>query len=371
MKILVVGGYGAFGTRLVSRLASNAALEICIAGRNAEKAKDLTQNIQSDTNTRAALSALSFDALTGPAQTLRDENIDIVVNASGPFQAQNTHLAKCAIAAQCHYIDLADAREFIPAICQLDQEARAANVAVISGASTVPALSSAVIAHYKQSFSQLEEIEIAISPGNHFNPGLATTASILSYVGKPIKAWRNGKQSTAFGWQDIERHAFGELGKRWIGNVDIPDVDLLPDAYPTVKTLKLKAGLEVSLFHLGLWSMSWLVRAKMIPSIAPLAGALLHMKQMLPWLGTDTGGMTVTLRGREETGQSKEIKWALVARNGDGPYIPTLAAQILCEQMAAGKTIAPGARACFDLLTLTQFSNALPGLDISMTSENA
>ena len=110
----------------------------------------------------------------------------VLINASGPFQQQDYRLARACIAAGCHYIDLADARAFVTGINALDAEARAANVSVVSGASSVPGLSSAAVRHMSQDMQQLDEVEIGISPGNSFDPGLATAASIIGQAGQAV-----------------------------------------------------------------------------------------------------------------------------------------------------------------------------------------
>ena len=185
----------------------------------------------------------------------------MLINASGPFQAQSYGLARACIRAGCHYIDLADARAFVTGITQLDREARAAGVSVISGASSVPGLSSAVIEAYAGELATLDAVDIGISPGNSFDPGLATTASILGAVGKPYGVLSGGGQQTVYGWQGLRRHRFPQIGARWMSNVEVPDLDLLPARYPGLKTARFSAGVEVGMFHLALWGLSWLVRA--------------------------------------------------------------------------------------------------------------
>jgi short subunit dehydrogenase-like uncharacterized protein len=71
----------------------------------------------------------------------------VVVHTCGPFQGQQYHVAAACIAAGAHYIDLADGREFVAGIGCLQKQALAAGLAVISGASSVPALSSTVADH--------------------------------------------------------------------------------------------------------------------------------------------------------------------------------------------------------------------------------
>lgn len=55
-------------------------------------------------------------------------------------------MARACIALGCHYVNLADARAFVAGIDALDADARSGNVLVVSGASSVPCLTSAVCA---------------------------------------------------------------------------------------------------------------------------------------------------------------------------------------------------------------------------------
>jgi glycine/D-amino acid oxidase-like deaminating enzyme len=61
------------------------------------------------------------------------------------------------------------------------EEAKAAGVLVASGASSVPALAAAIIDHHLPEFERLELIEHGITPANGYDPGVATTASIMPF----------------------------------------------------------------------------------------------------------------------------------------------------------------------------------------------
>ena len=274
----------------------------------------------------------------------------MLVNASGPFQKQDYALARACIGAACHYVDLADARAFVGGIGRLDAEARAADVAVISGASSVPGLSSAVVQAFAAEFRSLEAIEIGISPGNSFDPGAATIASILSQIGKPYRLRSDGAEAIAYGWQGLGRHRFPELGARLMSDVDVPDLDLLPAHFPALRTAHFRAGLEVAPFHLGLWALSWLVRARR-RARSGRAGwtSAKAAKRTLRFLGSDRGGMFVTMTGRDNDGRPKTLAWHLIARSGHGPYVPATPAVILAKQLAAGSGPSAGARPAFGL----------------------
>src|SRR5690606_1714050 len=150
---------------------------------------------------------------------LRATGARVVINASGPFQAQDYTVARAAIEAGCHYLDLADARAFVTGITALEGAARDANVLVASGASSVPGLSSAVVRPPAGRLATVDTIDIGISPGNSFHPGEATTASVLSQAGKPFTMLRDGRMEITHGWQGLRRHAFPGLGTRWISDV--------------------------------------------------------------------------------------------------------------------------------------------------------
>ena len=112
---------------------------ILIVGRDAGQAAALARALKAD--------HAAFD-LAKPADlaALMARRPDVVVNTIGPFQTADYRVAEACIEAGIHYIDLSDSHQFVAGIAQLDDAARAKGVAVITGASTVPALSGAVVA---------------------------------------------------------------------------------------------------------------------------------------------------------------------------------------------------------------------------------
>ena len=58
--------------------------------------------------------------------------------------------------------------------------------------------------------------------------------------------------------------------------------------------------------------------------------------------------------------------WHLVATEGDGPHVPTLAAAALVRKFAAGEVPFVGARPCIGLLRLEDFEREAHGLNIRM-----
>ena len=69
---------------------------------------------------------------------------------------------------------------------------------VVSGASSVPGLSSAVVERLAAPFASMETIDIGTSASQK-TPGLATVGSVLSYCGKPFSRWRDAEWCVVHG----------------------------------------------------------------------------------------------------------------------------------------------------------------------------
>ena len=223
-SVCVLGGYGIFGSRITTALVRESIPTI-IAGRNKNKALQLFNKLKQK-YPHANIHIATFNVNEDITFQLKQLQPYLVINTCGPFQNNDYSIAKSCISLGIHYVDLADGRDFVNQINVLDEEAKKNNVIVITGASTVPGLSSAVIEKFKNEFKVIEKLSFGISPGAKTPRGIATAKSILSYLGKPLKPFPGGEK--IYGWQDLHRIKYPELGYRWMGNCDVPDLDLLP-----------------------------------------------------------------------------------------------------------------------------------------------
>ena len=222
--VLVLGGYGNFGAYICRALVQDANIRLLIAGRDEKKARRFAAEIGLSERQGMALDA----EVTSLARQLAALEVDTVIHTAGPFQQQDYRVAQACIDAGCHYLDLADGRDFVAGIGKLDAAAHLAGVLVASGASSVPALSSAVVDYFLPEFSRLDSIQHAIVSGAK-TPGLATLRAVLSYCGKPFMRLENGLWKGVFGWQELQRrHYPAPIGNRWLGNCDVPDLVVFP-----------------------------------------------------------------------------------------------------------------------------------------------
>jgi hypothetical protein len=358
--VLILGGYGAFGGRVAERLARVPGITLTIAGRSRERAETFAGQISARGGGQASFAVLDGASMT-PAE-LRQSGAAVLVNASGPFQEQDFTVARACVVAGMHYIDLADASAFVAKIDELDAEARRANVLVTSGASTVPAVSGAAVDALASEFAQIETVSTVITPGNSFSPGLSTTRSILGGLGRPIIG--HGAR-VVYGWQGLERRQVPELGGRWISHCDAPDRVLFPRRHQGLISADVYAALEVGPFHLGLWALAGLVRVGLVRRPERLAERLLALKEKLAFLGSDRGGMLVSVAGWDSGGRRKHIDWHLAAGSGHGPYIPATPAVLLTRRLLDGSLQVRGAMPCIGLLSLDDILAEIADLDIT------
>jgi len=364
-RVLIIGGYGNFGSYIAKSLADENAIQLLIGGRSEAKASTFIGGLKTAHPAEPHTIDISGDLHAAMARITPD----IVIHTTGPFQTQDHAVAKACIDQGCHYLDLADARRFVATIGELDTRARAKDVLVVSGASSVPCLTAAVIDHYRPGFSRIDSLDYGISAAQQTNRGLATTSAVLSYVGKPFTTLKNGKWQPVYGWQDMHAERYPELGTRLFGSCDIPDLALFPARYPEIRTMRFAAGHELKILHFGTWMLSWLVRAGLVGSLADHSEMLLRLAFLFDRLGSSRSGFHMYLTGLGMDGRPRQARFYLIARSGHGPYIPCMPAILLARKLARDTLHVRGAMPCVDLISLDEYLAALKGLDISVVSD--
>jgi hypothetical protein len=338
LRVVLIGASGIFGSRIARRLANDPRFALTLAGRQQSPLAELRDALGDASVQIATLDIGAADL----AQALAALSPQLVIHAAGPFQGQDYRVAEACLECRSDYIDLADGR------------------LLVSGASSVPALSSAVVDALLPRFGELQSIEHAINPGNRTPRGDATVASILGYCGRPIRVWRDGRWQQAYGWMSSKRQDF-PFGRRRVGVCEIPDLELFPARYPGVHTVLFRAGLELPLLQTGTWCAAVLVRLGLIRHLAAHAPRLRRFSEWFLRFGTDIGGMAVELRGIGSDGMPLGLRWWLDAAEGDGPQVPVTPAVVLAQRLADGLVEARGALPCMGLLTLDQLTAGFDG----------
>lgn len=336
MRAVVIGASGNFGARICRALQPDSGIEVIPAGRTAAARLDI----------RSA----SFEHDLGALRP------DLVIHCAGPFQGQDYRVPRAALAAAAHYLDLADARAFVAGFREAhDARARAADRIALSGASTLPALSTAAIDGLRPRLATLAEIRIVIAPAHRALRGTATMAAVLSYAGRPFSVLRGGAWTEARGWQGLRRVRIPGIGARLAAACDVPDLELLPARYPGVRTVEFHAALELGIEHLALWTAAELRRVGLPVPVERWAGSLDRAASWLDAFGSERGGMLVSVTGTDRQGVRRRVEWRVVADRNHGPEIPCMAAILLARRIARRELAARGAYPCMGFLELEEF----------------
>lgn len=352
--VTILGGTGIFGGRIARALAATGSHAVRVSGR------DRTHGAQ-----RAAEAGASFLALDLRDARALERAIGesaLVVHAAGPFQGRDYTVARACIAARVPYLDLADARAFVTGIGALDAAARERGVFVGSGASSVPTVTYALATELVGAFASLDALDIALAPGNQNPRGAATIGAVLGQLGAAQQVWIDGAWRTRRGFGDRALLEFPPLvGRRAVYNCEVPDLDLFPAAFGA-RSVRFRAGLELGGFNRVLASLAALRRARLTPSLEPLAPLALRVSLWFYGRGSRNGALAVWARGRDSSGAAIERKIALVTAD-DGPATPSAPGILLARKLLRGE-LAPGARACMGLLTLRELLEHLEPLGI-------
>jgi hypothetical protein len=357
LTVLILGGYGMFGGRLARLLADEARLTLIVAGRSLKKAEQFC----AAHNARARLAPRAFEREGDANAQLAALKPDIIADASGPFQIYGDPyaLVRAAIAQGICYLDLADGSDFVKGIAQFDAQARERGVFVLSGASSFPVLTAAVVRRLAIGMPRIDAISAGIAPSPFAGLGLNVIRSIASYCGKPVALLRHGRADTGYGLIGSRRFTIAPpgcvpLGDRRFSLADAPDLKVLPDLWPGLRDIWMGAGTVPEIMHRVLNVFAWAVRLKMLPSLLPFAPLMHWASNTLRW-GEHRGGMYVAVEGVDESGARVVRSWHMIAERDDGPFIPAMACEAFIRRCVDDRRPAPGARAATTDLELTDY----------------
>ncbi len=354
LKLLILGGYGVFGGRLGTLIKDNP-FEVLIAGRSIDSAQAFCAGIEGTTQ----FHPLALDR-RDIAQALLTHQPDIVIDASGPFQDYGHDpyaVIRACIDAKVHYLDFADAADFVFGIDQFNDSARAAGVFVLSGVSSFPVLTAAVLREINKDMP-IEHVTGGIAPSPFAGIGLNVMRAVVGYAGRPVKLWRGGRQQSAPGLAETRHYTIAPPGKVPLHHlrfslVDVPDLQVIPPEHPEMQSIWMGAGPVPVALHRILNLLAKLRAKGLLPTLTPAAPLFYRVLNLLKF-GEHRGGMFVQAHGHVNN-RPRCISWHLLAEGDDGPLIPSMAIAAILQKCLSGNGPAPGARAATEALNLSDY----------------
>ncbi|MBX7213104.1 MAG: saccharopine dehydrogenase NADP-binding domain-containing protein [Thermoflexales bacterium] len=350
-KVLVLGGYGVFGSQICDALARDANLALTVAGRDPARGERFAASLGANFARLDATDPASLRAALAAT--------DLVINTAGPFQIRGYELPELCIQGGRAYVDIGDGRGYVEGFGALDAAARAAGVFVCTGASSSPAITAALLESLLPELGTLCSVRVALSAGNKNRPGLATITSILSYVGAPVRVWEEGAWVTHRGWTMGTNEQFpAPVGRRRVQLCDTAELGLFPARYGAARVV-FRAGVELNLFNDAIGALGGLRR--LVPAFHPdrLAAPLTRLSDLFKAFGSLAGAVAVWATdadGRE--------RGAAVVAPRNGPRVASSPAVLLARDLAAGRITQAGAFQGMGLLSVDALAAFLAPFDI-------
>jgi hypothetical protein len=328
---VVFGGYGTFGA-LVARELARRNVAVTIVGRDLARAQSFARALGTGHRGIAAdvtCSKSCMDALFGQA---------VAVNCAGPFGPFDATLLESCLEVGCHYVDIADDRDYTALVRSRGEGFRQRGLAAVFGCSSLPAISGALaLKALGHASSPPMRARVTLFIGNDNPKGHASIQSLVNCLGKPIRA----PQGIIRGFRDREVVPLpAPFGRRAVFNFESPEYDLLPHLL-SVRSVSVKVGFES---RLATYACALLAILRVDYGVGTA--------RLLQWLGnpfhrfgTSGGAVMTELFFSDCTTQCA----ALVARL-EGQRMAALPCALVAHDLAVGTPFKSGAWTAYEFL---------------------
>jgi predicted dinucleotide-binding enzyme len=305
-RVIVLGGRGGFGRAIVEQLA-NSGIAASIASRSSGA------DVRIDANERASIAA-------GVRRG------DIIIDAAGPFHSRLTALAEAAIEIGVDLIDINDDLGYGQRMLALESRIASAGIRVLSSASTVSAVSAAVVRH--AGIAVPMRVSSFLVPASRQSAKAGVAKSLLHSVGRPISIWRGGRLQTVPGWSEPRQFNMPAGVGRVTGRLfETADAIFLPRIWPSLR----EAATYVDTNTTGVNSLlqaaaRWPLLRRIVESQTRFASRVAR------WLGAAAGGVGYEI----EDGMGRVFHYAIAAR--ENSHLTAVVPVILAaEAIVAGR----------------------------------
>jgi saccharopine dehydrogenase-like NADP-dependent oxidoreductase len=236
-RILAIGGAGKMGAYACRALArADEVAELIVADRD----KSAATNLVAELGPKAT--PLELDISDAGALKAALADVDIVLNAAGPFYRFGREVLSAAIGTGTNYLDICDDWEPTLEMLELDDAARAAGVTAVIGMGASPGTSNLLAMLAMNQCDTGDRVFTAWRSGGLSyptpeDPDPEPTAAGLHWIHnctEPIKTWRGGQLVDAQALEELPLSYPGRgEGSVWV--CGHPEPLTLPRVRPEVR----------------------------------------------------------------------------------------------------------------------------------------
>lgn len=226
---------GAVASDVARRLlASELDLELTVADLNLSAARRLAGELG-----LPAERARQFDA--ADPESVRDvvEGSELVFNGVGPYYRFGLAVARAAVAAGAHYVDICDEYDVAHALVtdrELDVEAQRRGLTVLTGMGASPGLSNLLGAWAVAELDDVDTLDFILGLPLIVDLGTTINAHMLHSLSGTVTQWTDGGYIEVPAWSDpIEVELLGQGGRHVFSSWGHPEAVTLPRFFPQVR----------------------------------------------------------------------------------------------------------------------------------------
>lgn len=359
--VLVLGGYGRCGSRLISLLtsspesvnnqATDAGVQCIVAGRNPPTSLKNQIVVALDANDKNSL------------QSTLNQGVEFVVNVCGDLEKTGISIAKTCLESGVNYVDMGAGQAYTTEFLKLNKAAAKKGVSLVTNAGASPVLSTILADHLANEFERVSTIHVAYSPGNKTTGARGSTYDLLKRLGRKFRAKERGRWQEHYMWGDAVKVNFPDpVGKRRLFLNEAMELEFFPARYGA-NTVTYRSGFELTLFNLGTSWLAWRKQKKQGKRPETYAPILSRAAWWLRNFGSDKDALGVLMKG-EINGQEVGHVAYLISRSESSLIIPCAPIASLVKKWASDGIGEPGAFNCQDILTMDDIKLVLSQYDI-------
>ncbi len=332
--VAVIGGTGVFGRYIVEELlASPVDFKITVTGRNPQHFHQTYPN-------PSKLKFISFDLnQLNEYQKLLKEN-SLVILAAGPFQYLSTQLAFLAASANTHYFDLCDDPGYLAEILGRSEDLQNISSVLISGLSTLPALSLFLMEKLISEMDFIDEVQIGLFIGNNNLKGPGAVFSAIEGLCRQSHFLMGGNIKEIISWSNpIDFEYPAPIGKIPSYAFPTPDLMFFQKLY-SLKNFSARLGFEWSAARASFKIFQALIRRGQTKTVRRLVRLFFPVFSRFHAWGSSRG--CVTLKGIGRKNQRSVICRASLMSDQKAQRMASLPAVIAAEALARGEILKNG-----------------------------
>lgn len=220
-----------------------------ILGRRLGDAEFVAIDRSGDAVDRASALPLKVVGLQADVTTeeLDLAGVDLVLNLAGPFFSGSDRVARAALRDGARYVDIGDDVEATDAILALDDQARQAGVALITGAGLSPGVSNWMACRLLDEHVDADGVQIAWVVHETDPGGLAPLRHMLHMTVNPCPVWRDAQwqESPGFVPSTAASYEFpAPLGRVEAYDTAHPEPRTLARHFPQLRYANCKGALQ-------------------------------------------------------------------------------------------------------------------------------